>query len=93
MRSSINIHLHGDTRVTAPEQADGFLEISADSDVLNLFLGYDDATRVDNIDKIAEALLDIRIRCLTRMAKEPEQFDPITAAKGAARVESCTDAG
>ena len=45
MRSTINVHLHGDTRVSAPEQADGFLEVSADSDTLNMFLGYDDETR------------------------------------------------
>jgi hypothetical protein len=81
MRSTINIHLHGDTRVTAPDQADGFLEVSADSDTLNLVLGYDDETRVENIDKLAEALLDIRIRCLARMVQEP---DPLDQAKAAA---------
>jgi hypothetical protein len=93
MRSAINIHLHGDARVSAPDQADGFLEVSGDSDTLNLFLGYDDQTRVENIDKIAEALLEIRIRCLQRMVKEPEQADPITASKGATERESWTDAG
>ena len=81
MRSTINIHLHGDTRVTAPEQADGFLEVSADSDTLNLFLGYDDETRIENIDKLAESLLEIRIRCLQRLAAAP---DPMDLAKAAA---------
>jgi hypothetical protein len=88
MRSTINLHLHGDTRVSAPEQADGFLEVSSDSDTLNVFLGFDDETRIDNIDKIAEALLEIRIRCLQRLAARP---DPIDLAKAAA--ESWTDAG
>ena len=86
MRSTINIHLHGDTRVTAPEQADGFLEVSADSDTLNLFLGYDDETRIENIDKLAEALLEIRIRCLHRLVQAQSddivgRLDPTTAAK------------
>jgi hypothetical protein len=81
MRSTINIHLGADTRVSAPEQADGFLEVSAEYDTLNLFLGFDDETRVENVDKIAEALLEIRIRCLTRMVQEP---DPIDQAKAAA---------
>ena len=81
MRSTINIHLHGDTRVTAPEQADGFLEVSADSDTLNLFLGYDDATRIENIDKLAESLLEIRIRCMKRLVAAP---DPMDLAKAAA---------
>ncbi len=80
MRSSINVHLHGDTRVVASEAADGFVEVSSDSDVLNIFLGYDDETRIDNIDKLAEALLDIRIQCLRRMAARP---DPIDQAKAA----------
>ena len=81
MRSTINVHLHDDTRVTAPDQVDGFLEVSGDSDTLNLFLGFDDETRVENIDKLAEALLEIRIRCLQRLAAVPEQADPVTAAK------------
>jgi hypothetical protein len=93
MRSTINTHLGADARIAAPEQADGFLEISAEYDTLNLFLGFDDETRVTNIDKIAEALLEIRIRCLQRMVKEPEQADPITASKGATERESWTDAG
>jgi hypothetical protein len=81
MRSTINLHLHGDTRVSAPDQADGFLEVSSDSDTLNVFLGYDDETRIENIDKLAEALLEIRIRCLQRLAARP---DPIDQAKAAA---------
>ena len=81
MRSSINVHLHGDTRVTAAQAADGFIEIASDSDVLNIFFGYDDETRIDNIDKLAEALLDIRIQCLHRLASRP---DPIDQAKAAA---------
>ena len=81
MRSTINIHLHGDTRVTAPEQADGFLEVSADSDTLNLFFGYDDETRIENIDKLAESLLEIRIRCMKRLVAAP---DPMDLAKAAA---------
>ena len=80
MRSTINVHLHGDTRVSAPEQADGFLEISADSDTLNIFLGFDDETRVDNIDKLAEALLDIRIRCLARMRTTRTATSPTVGA-------------
>jgi hypothetical protein len=89
MRSTINIHLGADARVLAPEQADGFLEVSSEYDTLNLFLGFDDETRITNIDKIAEALLDIRIRCLQRLAVLPEQSDPVTASKN----ESWTDAG
>jgi hypothetical protein len=81
MRSTINLHLHGDTRVSAPDQADGFLEVSSDSDTLNVFLGYDDETRIENIDKLAEALLEIRTRCLQRLAARP---DPIDQAKAAA---------
>jgi hypothetical protein len=87
MRSTINIHLGADARIAAPEQADGFLEISAEYDTLNLFLGFDDETRVSNIDKIAKALLDIRIRCLTRMVQEPDPIDQAKAAGTASTLD------
>ncbi len=90
MPSTINIHLFSDTRITAPEQADGFLEVSAEYDTLNLFLGFDDETRVTNIDKIAEALLEIRLRCMQRLAARPDPIDQAKAWEESQKYQSRT---
>ena len=68
MQVAANIHLGADTRVEAPGWADAYLDIGAGGSDLNLFLGHDDDARLVNIDKLAEVLLAIRIRCMERLA-------------------------
>lgn len=85
MGTSTTIRLSPGARIAAPEWADAYLDVSDEGSDLSLFLGWTDDERVANADKIIEALHDIRIRCLARIVKsEPEQADPITAAKAAA---------
>ena len=75
MEASIGIHLGSDTRVSVPDRADAYIEIEGRGSSLNLFLGADDHDRIETIDRLAEALLEARIRCMARLVKVDEVAD------------------
>ena len=67
METSISIHLGSDTRVSAPDRADGYIGIEGRGTSLDLYLGANDHDRIEAIDKLAEALLEVRVRCMARL--------------------------
>ena len=72
MQVAANIHLGPDTRISAPDWADAFVQVDEGTTDISMFLGPDDETRIANIDKLAEVLLEVRLRCMARLPKEPE---------------------
>ena len=82
MEASIGIHLGSDTRVSAPDRADAYLEIEGRGTTLALFLGADDHARIEVIDRLAEALLEVRVRCMARLVTwEANQADDISESE------------
>ena len=73
METSISIHVGTDARISAPDRADAYVEIEGRGATLSLFLGADDHDRIEVIDRLAEALLEVRIRCMARLVTiDPE---------------------
>ena len=67
METSISIHVGTDARISAPDRADAYVEIEGRGATLSLFLGADDHDRIEVIDRLAEALLEVRVRCMQRL--------------------------
>ena len=81
METSISIHLGTDTRVSVPDRADAYLSIEGRGATLDLFLGTNDHDRIESIDKLAEALLEARVRCMAAAGdtSSPTSPSPSTA--------------